>query len=80
MSQKLTSKDRFEIAVQVSLQLIPSVGSSISTAYFSTKPEKRFKRIKSFYEEFLIQINNLESTICSFDKHDEDSLIAIIER
>ncbi|MGE7999705.1 hypothetical protein ACQKOF_13685 [Lysinibacillus sp. NPDC093190] len=80
MIERLTSKDKLQIAVETSLQLVPYIGSSLSTAYFSTKQEKRFKRIESFYEELSMQMNNLESTICAFDKHDEESLIAILER
>ncbi|MFF5815854.1 hypothetical protein [Lysinibacillus capsici] len=80
MTEKLTSKDRLEIAVQSSLQFIPYIGSSLSTVYFSTKQEKRFKRIESFYEEISEQLRNIESTLSAFDYHDEESLVAIIER
>ncbi|MEK4091733.1 hypothetical protein [Viridibacillus sp. FSL H8-0110] len=80
MSNKLTRKDKLEIAVESSLQLIPYVGASLSTAYFSTKQEKRFKRLESFYQELSDHINTLQPQIIPFAEHDEESLIALIER
>jgi hypothetical protein len=80
MNDKLTSREKLEIAIQSGLQLVPYVGSSLSTAYFSTKQEKRFKRIEAFYDELSEQISNLESELLSLKDHDEESLVALIER
>ncbi|MCM3456542.1 hypothetical protein M3685_21825 [Heyndrickxia oleronia] len=80
MSDSLTSKEKLEIAIQSGLQLVPYVGSSLSTAYFSTKQEKRFKRIESFYQELSDRISTLETTPLGLEFHDEGSLIALIER
>lgn len=78
-NDKLSGKDKIEITIQSALQLIPYIGASLSTAYFGTKQEKRFKRIESFYQEFsdFIQQNNLQ--ISSFQQHNEEMLIALIE-
>ncbi|MGG3798998.1 hypothetical protein [Metabacillus fastidiosus] len=80
MSNKLTSKDKLEIAIESGLQLIPYIGSPLSTAYFSTKQEKRFKRIETFYHELSEQISNLNTEFLPLQHHDEESLIALIER
>lgn len=77
---KLTLKEKFDITVEAGLQLIPWIGGSLATAYFGTKNEKRFKRIESFYEEFSRQIQEKNVKFNSIDAHDEDALIAIIER
>lgn len=57
------------------MQLVPYIGGSLATAYFSTKQEKRFKRIESFYQELA-----LEHSLLSINEHDEESLMALIER
>lgn len=78
--EKLTTKEKFDLTVEAGLQLIPVVGGPLSTAYFGTKNEKRFKRIESFYEEFSSYIRDPEQLFNAFTEHDEDALIAIIER
>lgn len=80
MENKLTSKEKIEIAVQSGLQLIPYVGGSVATAYFATKQEKRFKRIELFYQELALEMEKLEQTLISFTEHDEESLISLIDR
>lgn len=40
MTNKLTTREKLEITAETALQLIPYVGSALSTAYFSTKQEK----------------------------------------
>jgi hypothetical protein len=76
---KLTSKEKFEIAVQTGLELVPYVGGALSAAYFSTKQEKRFKRIESFYKELAEKVHRLEIQFPPFNVHDEESLTALIE-
>lgn len=80
LNNKLTPKEKFEIAVQSGLQIVPWVGGALSTAYFSTKQERRFKRIESFYQELAEKIETGEHSILPLGSHDEESLIAIIER
>ncbi|MEK5530639.1 hypothetical protein MKX79_14835 [Viridibacillus sp. FSL R5-0468] len=80
MTNKLTTREKLEITAETALQLIPYVGSALSTAYFSTKQEKRFIRIESFYRELSDQISSLGSQIHSIKDHDEESLISLIER
>lgn len=78
-NDQLTGKEKTEIAIQTGLQLIPYVGGPLSTAYFSTKQEKRFKRIESFYQELSEQIEQLQLQLPNLDIHDQDKLIALIE-
>lgn len=80
MHDTLTTNDKFQIAIESGLQLVPWVGGALSTAYFSIKQEKRLKRIESFYAELSEQMINLESAISSLGSHDEESLVALIER
>lgn len=77
---KLTPKEKSEIAIQTGLQLVPYVGSALSTAYFATKQEKRFKRIESFYQELSDKLSSIETNLPAIYEHDEESLIALIER
>lgn len=79
MSDKLTIKEKREIVVQAGLELVPYVGGSLSTLYFSTKQEKRFKRLESFYRELADKMSNIELNLPSISLHDEDSLAALID-
>ncbi|MEC0275468.1 hypothetical protein [Peribacillus frigoritolerans] len=79
MDDKLTTKEKIEISVQSGLQLVPYVGGALSTLYFGTKQEKRFKRIESFYEEFSDQVEQLQLQLPSVDFHEQDKLINLIE-
>lgn len=80
LSEKLTGKEITEIAIQTGLQAVPIVGSPMAAAYFATKQEKRFKRIENFYRELADKVAAAEDSIAPFNSHDEDSLIALIER
>lgn len=79
MVEKLNSNEKFQIAIESGLQLIPYVGSALSTAYFSTKQEKRFKRIETFYKELAEKVEQFGEIFTSFENHDTESLMSIIE-
>ncbi|HDX9589265.1 TPA: hypothetical protein ROX98_002248 [Bacillus pseudomycoides] len=80
MTEKLTIKEKTEIAIQAGLQLVPYVGASLSALYFGTKQEKRFKRIESFYQEFSDTIEQRNLQLPSIDFHNQDNLISLIEQ
>lgn len=80
MSDRLSGKDKVEIAIEVGLQAIPLVGSSLSTLYFSTKNEKRLKRVESFYQEFSKIVEKADGSITSINADYESHLISLIER
>lgn len=77
--EKLSRKERFELAVQTGLQLIPTIGGPLATAYFGNKQEKRFKRIESFYEEFAQFSREVEYRFASIHSHNPDELFSIVE-
>lgn len=77
--EKLSKKEKLELAIQTGLQVIPTIGPPLSAAYFGHKQEKRFKRIESFYEEFARFAREVEYRFASIHSHDENELIAIIE-
>lgn len=79
-NEKLTGREKFDIVVEAGLQMIPTIGGPLASAYFGTKNEKRFKRIESFYEEFSRKMQEIDYRFKSIKTHDEDALIAIIER
>jgi hypothetical protein len=79
LDDKLNLKDKLNITIETSLQLVPYIGGALATAYFGTKQEKRFKRIESFYQEFSAQIEQLRLQLPPIDIHDQDNLIALIE-
>lgn len=80
LNNKLTSKEKTEIAVESGLQLIPFVGGALSTLYFSTQNEKRFLRIESFYEEFAELVKEAQTEIKSLHVDYQPHLISLIER
>ncbi|MGE6593488.1 hypothetical protein ACQKFU_28920 [Bacillus mycoides] len=79
MNDKLNWKEKRSLIVQSGLQLIPNVGGALSTAYYGTKQEKRFKRIESFYQELSEEVGKIQLQLPSIDIHNQDSLIALIE-
>lgn len=76
---KLTNTDKRDLVIQASMELLPYVGSPLSTLYFGSKQEKRFKRIESFYKEISEEIGHIKESISSLDNQDPDQLEAIIE-
>lgn len=79
MNDKLNWKEKLDLTVQSGLQLIPYVGGSLSTAYYGTKQEKRFKRIESFYQEFSEDIERIKMQLPPVELHNQDNLISLIE-
>lgn len=79
MDSKLNWKDKLSLVVETGLQLVPYVGGALSTAYFGTQQEKRFKRLESFYQEFSYFITQNETTLQPIHNHDEEKLVALIE-
>lgn len=78
-NEKLTGKERIEVAVKAGLQLVPYIGGSLSTLYFDAKQERRFKRLESFYEEFSIFANQSSAYLPPVEAHNQDDLFSIIE-
>lgn len=76
---KLTIADKRDLVIQASMELVPYVGGPLSTLYFGSKQEKRFKRIESFYKEISEEIAYMKDSISSIDNQDPDQLEAIIE-
>jgi hypothetical protein len=76
---KLTITDKRDLVIQASMELVPYVGGPLSTLYFGSKQEKRFKRIESFYKEISEEIGHMKESISSLDNQDPDRLEAIIE-
>ena len=57
---KVSAKDKFDLAVQAGLQLIPGgIGGAISNIYFGLKQEKIFKRIENFYSELAEELRTI---------------------
>lgn len=77
---KLNGREKFDLAVESGLQIIPYVGGALSTAYFGTKNEKRLKRIESFYKEFGERIEELEIKIPQIPEYKKEEIVEIIER
>lgn len=76
---KLTITDKRDLVIQASMELVPYVGGPLSTLYFGSKQEKRFKRIESFYKEISEEIGHMKESISSLDNQDPEQLEAIIE-
>lgn len=77
--EKLSGKERLEIAVKAGLQLVPYIGGSLASLYFDAKQEKRFKRLESFYEEFSQFVNESGVHFPPIEIHNKDDLFSIIE-
>jgi hypothetical protein len=86
--EKLTISEKFELAVQGGLQLIPyGIGASLSAIYYGAKQEKRFKRIEAFYKEISQDIEilkegeqkHIKDKLSSLNDNDQAALVAILE-
>ena len=76
---KLTISDKRDLVIQAGMQLVPYVGGLLSSLYFGSKQEKRFKRLETFYQEIASEIEKMKDSISSVDKQDPLALEAIIE-
>jgi len=77
--EKRTGTEKRELVLQSLIQLIPHVGSSLSTLYFGAKQERRFKRLESFYSELVSEVSTISDQIASIEEQDADALRAILE-
>ena len=78
--EKLTTKDKRDLAIEAGIQAIPYVGGSLATLYFGVKQEKRFKRLETFYKEVSQEIGLIKENIVDINSHDKDALVAIVEK
>ena len=76
---ELTGKEKNSVGRQAGLKLIPGVGGALSGLYYGRKQEIRFKRIEKFYQELSMQLKDIESKLLPIEKHDQETLLALIE-
>lgn len=80
MDNKLTAKEKFELAIEAGMQAIPYIGGSLSTLYFGSKQEKRFKRIEAFYNELRTDVEAIKSIMPDLSNQNSDEFNAILEQ
>ena len=78
-NDQLTNKEKIELAIQAGLNAIPTIGGSLSTMYFGTKQEKRFKRIENFYNDLKNDFDKYKDELKSLEDQNRDELTGIIE-
>ena len=79
-TENLKPNEIRDIVVESGMQLIPIVGSSLASLYFSTKQEKRFKRLEKFYKELSEDVERIKDQIIfPSDTNEEDDFIALVE-
>ncbi|MBU1339337.1 MAG: hypothetical protein KKD56_09735 [Acidobacteria bacterium] len=76
---KLSISEKRDLVIQAGMQAIPYVGGSLSTIYFGTKQEKRFKRIETFYAELASEVKKIRDQFAPIDQQNSDALGAILE-
>jgi hypothetical protein len=79
MQEKLSGKDKRDLAIQAGMQAIPYIGGSLATIYFGTKQERRFKRLESFYAEVAEEIRKISEQVASVDQQNKIALEALME-
>ena len=79
MDEQISNREKREIALQSLIEAIPYVGGSLSTLYFGSKQEKRFKRIENFYSEMKKEIESIQKDIVDISQHNPEELSAILE-
>lgn len=78
--EKLNNKDNMNLIVEAGLQLIPYVGSSISTLYFGNKQQKEFKRLENFYKKLNEELISVKEEIKNIKEQYGDGLVSLIEQ
>jgi len=77
---KLSPKEKINIATEAGIAAIPHLGGSLQALYFGTKNEKRFKRIERFYDELHIEIEEIKDQFPDeLIVHNENQFLGIIE-
>ncbi len=79
MDNKLTKNQKLENIIKAGLELIPSIGSSLSTLYFGRKQQKEFNRLTNFYNDLSLELNNLGEKL-SIENQDQEILAILIEK
>lgn len=69
-----------DTAIQSGLNLIPIVGNALSTAYFSTKQAKQFKRIEDFYLRLSRELEDVSTKIINIENQYEEGLVSLTEQ
>lgn len=78
-----SSRQKFELAIEAvvasGLQLIPCVGSLVTTSYFGYKQEKAINRLTRFYQELREELEAIKQRIVPFETQEVDGLVALID-
>lgn len=82
IKSKLGLKEYRDLTIQSGLQLIPGIGSALSSAYFGYKQEIRFKRIEEFYKDLAKRVEELGDRIelIIVDENNKETIISMIEQ
>jgi hypothetical protein len=68
-----------ELILQAAMELIPTIGGSLSTLYFGGKQEKRLKRLEKFLSELIEQVTSTQAELADLSLHDSDELRFLLE-
>jgi len=79
-NDKLSGQEKLDIVVEAGLQLIPTIGSSLATAYYGTKQAKQFKRLENFYKDLSQTVEALKLQLPLLNEKDEEEIISLIEK
>lgn len=74
----LKPSDR-DLILQAAIELIPTVGGSLSTLYFGGKQEKRLKRLEEFFNALKEQVMSTQAELADVSLHDPDELRFLLE-
>jgi hypothetical protein len=74
----LKPSDR-DLILQAAMELIPTIGGSLSTLYFGSKQEKRLKRLEKFFNDLKEQVMSTKAELADVSRHDPDELRLLLE-
>ncbi|PEI63012.1 hypothetical protein COE81_12335 [Bacillus wiedmannii] len=75
---KLNTKEKFHLGIEACLQLIPTIGGTISTSFYGYQKEKKLKRLEAFYNELAENMEELKLSK-NTSSPDMEELLSIIE-
>lgn len=77
--EKLSSKEKVDLAIEAGIGSIPYIGGAIQTLYYGSKNEKRFKRIENFYNVLHDELESIKEHLPTKTKFVDDRAIGLLE-
>lgn len=70
----LTNSDKIHIGARTLLRLVPYVGGAITTLIYEPGQARRNAKLKAFYEELAMEVENIKDRLADPSRHDPEKM------